>query len=219
MAIDVPVPSGAAEAGAAAPAAFITAGEACEYVYSNVSLTFDPATEALEYVYLVVGLELPAVTSAVEYVYVNCGLFLQQTQEGHGYVYENIGVELPPLEDGIEYVYLFVTTDTPDPVLWFLRPNFGRDGDGFRLYCFGVGEFQATFSGVVELDWGGVTGWQTITVVSWQTIPANGDAYGPDRTFDEPTAHIDMEHTIIEAVIPAGTLPPGYRIRIRTDGP
>jgi hypothetical protein len=32
-------------------------------------------------------------------------------------------------------------------------------------------------------------------------------------------AVIDPEHTTVEIVVPAGALPPGYPIRIRTEGP
>lgn len=195
-------------------------GEGVAYLYSNVGVELEASAEGVAYDYENVGVFLEAGVEAAAYVYENVGVFLEQEQEGYAYSYFNMGYGIANSGEGYGYVfYGDVNEDTPEPVLWFLLPNFGREGDGFRLYCYGVGEFQATFDGDVELDWGGVTGWQTITVVSWTSIPANGDAYGPDRLFDGATGHIDMEHTIIEAVIPTGTVPPGYLVRIRTDGP
>lgn len=179
-------------------------GEAVSYIYENVGETYVASQEGTEYIYENAGWGDDVIPS----------------QEDVDYIYENVGENEEAPGEGWSYLwYGDVNTDTPEPVLWFLLPDFGREGDGFRLYCYGVGEFQATFDGDVELDWGGITSWQSITIVSWESFPATVDAYGPDRLFDEDPVHIDMEHTIIEAVIPAGTVPPGYLVRIRTDGP
>jgi hypothetical protein len=116
------------------------------------------------------------------------------------------------------YVYLGdVSTNPPDPHLWFLVPAAGRSGDGIKIYCFGVGDLQATFSGLVELDYG--FGWVSVPVTSWQTFPAGPNAYLASRMLDPEAAYIDMQHTAVEITIPDGALPPGYPLRIRTVTP
>lgn len=118
--------------------------------------------------------------------------FLQQTVnigvdttlEDHlgQFIYENVGVEVTEGRYWGQYVYEGdVDTSTPIPRIWFLKPTSGRAGDGLQIYGFGFGDLQATFSGVVELDYGSPTGWVSVSVNSWQTFPANNAAYTEDR--------------------------------------
>ncbi len=157
--------------------------------------------------------------SATEYVYENVGVVSVADKRSFHYVDLNIG--WAGSNSGLtgEYVYENVTTGTPNPMIWFLRPSFGREGDGIAIYGFGFGDLQSTFDGVVEIDWGGIIGWQSVPIVSWQTYPADPPAYTPDRVIDEMNAVVDPQHTVIEIIVPPRAIPPGYPVRVRTNGP
>lgn len=343
-----------------------------------VSFTVDERIgEVVEYIYSNVGIENVLVSDAPEYVYENVGILQDMSPDVLEYIYSNIGVLLNLMSSHIvEYAYEGdVNTLTPNPVIWFLAPSFGREGDGIAIYGFGFGDLQTTYSGTVQVDYGGVVvgenlalnpsgavntdhwsfgtqrtttppgvdppeetalyaqidlvglgnsinhdvidlpeappqtvrvtvwayaqglgygevvfftstpddssassqyatevrpadgwvqivsefqtsveypsvkvqgvawsetgsaklyltglmvqvlstdpngGWQTVPVVSWQTFPPDANAYTEDRLLDETTQHIDMQHQVVEIVVPPGAIPPGYPVRICTDGP
>lgn len=174
---------------------------------------------------------------AVEYITANVGVGQQIDQNDEGYIFlnvgvsytpddkviefsaENIGVEHTPSDMAPEFVYLNVDTSTPNPVIWFLRPNFGREGDAIDIFGLGFGDLPETYQGVVEIYWGEESGWRTVPVVSWQTFPPTVNAYTSDRTLDEGTGVVDMQHTVLSIVVPPDAIPPGYPVRVRTEGP
>jgi hypothetical protein len=122
--------------------------------------------------------------------------------------------------DGVEYAhYGDVNTLAPFPHIWFLRPAAGRSGDGINIFCFGVGDLAETYTGSVELDFGGTIGWVAVPVVAWNTMPPTPDAYTAARLLDAETAYIDMQHSVVQITIPDGAIPPGYPLRIRTVTP
>lgn len=163
----------------------------------------------------------PDVTS-VEYVNLNAGLYLVPEADVTSAEYVNLngGVAITLVSVGLEYGHFGdVNTLPPFPHVWFLRPAAGRAGDGIRIYCFGVGDLAATYSGSVELDYGGDLGWVAVSVTAWNTYPPGPDAYTAARRLDAEAGYIDMQHTVVEIVVPAGALPPGYPLRIRTVTP
>lgn len=167
-----------------------------------------------------VGVEITPEDNWAAYVYSNIGIEIILEDNWAAYVYSNIGVEITLEDNWAAYVYVGdVNTLTPTPTIWFLLPNYGRDGDGISIYGFGFGDLQATYSGTVQIDWGGVIGWQTIGVVTWQTFPPTADAYTEDRVLDSSIPMIDMQHQVVEIIVPPGAIPPGYPLRICTDGP
>lgn len=131
----------------------------------------------------------------------------------------NVGVPAAGARSWAVYAMQNTTEGTPNPRIWFIRPAYGRSGDGIEIVGWGFGDLQSTFSGVVEMDYGGEVGWVPVTVASWQTFPADPPAYTDDRVLDEQTSIIDPMHTVIGFVVPADAVPPGYPIRVRTDGP
>lgn len=138
---------------------------------------------------------------------------------GFGYSDFNVGFPVVLSSVGLGYGhYGDVSTDPPGPHVWFLRPAAGRDGDGIGIYCFGVGDTVGTYSGSVELFYAGA-GWVAVPVVSWQTFPPGPEAYTAARKLDPSIPHIDMQHSVIEIVVPAGSVPPGYPVRVRTVTP
>lgn len=167
-----------------------------------------------------VGVENTPARSWAAYAYENVGVEATPARSWPVYAYENVGVEQTPVDFVSQYVFEGdVTTDTPTPVIWFLRPDYGREGDGIDIVGFGFGDLQSTYSGVVEIDWGGVIGWQSVPIVSWQTFPPTDDAYTGDREIDEILGTLDPQHTVIQITVPSGAIPPGYPVRVRTDGP
>lgn len=167
-----------------------------------------------------IGVEHTPSESWAEYAYENVGIEHTPGDYWAAYAYENVGAEVLIVDNVPQYVYEGdVNTATPNPVIWFLLPSFGREGDGIAIYGFGFGDLQSTYSGVVEVDWGGVTGWQSVPIVSWQTFPADPPAYTADRVIDEVAGIVDPQHTVIQILVPVGAIPPGYPVRVRTDGP
>lgn len=71
---------------------------------------------------------------------------------------------------------------------------------------------------MVEINYGGEN-WEPVQVLGWQTYPPDPNAYTELRMIDPETEHIDMQHTVIEITVPEEAVPPGYPIRIRTNGP
>lgn len=167
-----------------------------------------------------IGVEHTPAQTWPAYAYENVGIEHTPQQVWPAYAYENVGVEITIVDNVPQYVYEGdVNTATPNPVIWFLLPSFGREGDGIAIYGFGFGDLQSTYTGVVEVDWGGVTGWQSVPIVSWQTFPADAPAYTAARIIDEVAGIVDPQHTVIQILVPTGAIPPGYPVRVRTDGP
>jgi hypothetical protein len=185
--------------------------------------TFTPdlsAGKAFGYVYLNAGADAVPDPDSVGWVAENVGVAVTPSSVGFGAVSENVGVAVTLSGVGFGYAhYGDASTNPPDPRIWFLLPAAGRSGDGIRIFCFGVGDLAATFSGSVELDYGSILGWVAVPVISWQTFPPGPEAYTALRKLDPAAGYIDMQHTVIEIVIPDGAVPPGYPVRIRTVTP
>lgn len=185
--------------------------------------TFQPdlsAGKGFAYVYLNAGADVQPDPDVVAFVHENVGAEVTPSGTGFGYVWENVGVIVTLSGLGFGYGhYGDASTNPPDPHVWFLVPTAGRSGDGIKIYCFGVGDLIGTYSGSVELDYGGTIGWVSVPVVSWQTFPPGPEAYTALRKLDPESGYIDMQHSIVEIVIPDGAVPPGYPLRIRTVTP
>lgn len=178
------------------------------------------ASDAVEYVYEDVGVEVTQDPDAAEYVYENVGVMQTLDSSAPEYVYMSVGVQQTLDPDAVEYVYLGdVDANTPTPMIWFLMPPSGRAGDGIQIVGFGFGDLQSTYTGAVEVQYPLPIGWVSVGIVSWQTFPADPNAYTELRMLDEVSGYIDMQHTIIEITVPGDAIPPGYPVRVRTDGP
>ena len=163
------------------------------------------------------GVEVTPVDNWPAYSYENVGVAVTLVDNWPIYSYENVGVQITTVDNWPAYSYENVDSSLlPEPRIWFLRPESGRPSDGIAIYGLGFGDLQSTFSGVVEIDYGDPVGWVTVPVSTWQTYPADAAAYGPDRLLDETLPQVDMQHTIIEILIPNDAVPPGYPLRVRT---
>lgn len=185
--------------------------------------TFTPdlsAGKGFGYVNFNAGATLVPDPDSVAFVDENVGVMVTLSSVGFGYNDENVGVLVTLSGLGFGYGhYGDASTNPPAPHVWFLKPAAGRSGDGIKIYCFGVGDLVGTYSGSVQLFYGGTLGWVTVPVVSWQTFPPGVDAYTAARRLDPEAAYIDMQHSVVEIVVPDGAVPPGYPLRIRTVTP
>lgn len=185
--------------------------------------TFTPDLDAgkgFGYVDENVGAEVTPSSSTFGSVDENVGAEITRVATGFGSVDENVGAEITRTALGFGYGHEGdVSTNPPSPHVWFLRPTAGRSGDGINIYCFGVGDLVTTYSGSVELDYGGTIGWVSVPVTSWQTFPPTENAYTAARKLDELEGYVDMQHSVVQITIPDGALPPGYPLRIRTVTP
>ena len=187
---------------------------------ATMSFTVDTATgRAFHYVHQNVGVATLSDRDAVHSVQENVGLIYAPGSFAAHSVQENIGLALYVDPDAVHWAHWDVNTNTPVPMLWFLKPPTGRAGDGIRIFCFGAGDLQAQYGAVVEIDYGGSRGWQSVPVISWQTYPASVNAYTAARVIDADAEIIDVQHTVVEILIPEDAVPAGYPIRIRTEGP
>lgn len=189
----------------------------------SAAIEFVPDTNmgrAYQDVYENVGREVASPERGTVDVYENVGIDDRVVLTGTDYVFGNVGVVIPSNPPASEYMYWGdVSSNTPVPHIWWLKPSSGRPGDGIQIVCFGAGDLQATFNGQVEIYMGATGGWQSVSVNTWQVFPPTANAYTGLRTLDEAANVIDMQHQIIEITVPSGAVPPGYPLRIRTDGP
>lgn len=185
------------------------------------SFTVDTATgRAFGWVDLNSGLGVVSDPDGVWHAEENVGMVFTPDADATGVVHENVSMLLIPDGDAYGYVHEGdVSTNTPVPHLWFLKPPAGRPGDGIRIFCFGVGDLQATYGAVVEVRYPAPRGWVAVPVISWQTYPPTVNAYTELRELDPSAEKIDMQHQVVEITVPGDSLPPGYPIRIRTEGP
>lgn len=180
----------------------LNSGKGWAYVLVNVGPAADPA----------------GARTGNWYVDENVGFEERRNGLAIQYTDRNVGFPVEPVSLGFGYAYYGDVNElTPVPHIWFLKPKSGRPGDGIRIVCFGVGDLQSTFSGIVEAFFPG-TGWTAVPVLSWQTYPPTDEAYTELRRLDEVDEHIDMQHSVIEITVPMAALPPGIPVRIRTNG-
>lgn len=169
------------------------------------------------YVYSNFGIDPVSTTSDAEYVFTNFGIEKIHEDVAQEYVNYNHGVEITRKSVAVEYVHEGdVNAGTPNPRIWFVAPDNGRAGDGIRVFGFGFGDLAATYNGVLE--WKNGADWEGLSVTTWQTFPPSPNAYTADREMDVLSGKIDMQHTVIEFQIPAISLPPGFSLRVVTDG-
>lgn len=167
-----------------------------------------------------VGIAPAGADEAVLEVYINQGVIAPVKVGAADYIFENVGPNFGLTPGAFDYIYLGdVSTNTPTPGIWFLDPDSGRAGDGIKIYGFGTGALQATYGGTVEAYFGAGVGWVSVPVLSWGIFPATANALTAARRIDPAAGVVDPQHSVIEIVVAPAALPPGYPLRIRTEGP
>lgn len=91
------------------------------------------------------------------------------------------------------YAQAFTTDDVPTPHIWYVYPDFGREGWEFKVIGYGFGDTQATYNGTVLLNALGCS------VIDWQGIAETS----PDLTIDPVNDIAEPVHQQVRAVVPA----------------
>ena len=174
--------------------------------------------KAFQYATVNVGVTLISDPDAHRATTVNVGVMDTRQEEWPAYLFANVGVQVTLTDEWPAYLYAYVTSDPPMPHLWFLRPPSGREGDGVEVVGWGFGDTPEQYSAGVEIELEpGV--WTAMQTVTYQTFPATADGYNDNRVLNQATGEIDPQHTVIAVVVPPGTEPPGYPVRVRTVTP
>ena len=137
-----------------------------------------------QYTDLNIGVEnVTPIKRVVQYVDFNIGLEPVEILDAVGYADFNVGLEPQPRE-GAEYsdfnmhtnpgqyrrgVYLDFNIDpetSPVPHIWYIRPQYGKEGLIFNVYGQGLGITQDEFDGKVMLNE------LECAVTQWMVVPA-----------------------------------------------
>ena len=148
--------------------------------YLNV---ISPIGSATAYLDLNIGAPRPTTMGAVIYSDMNIGLdFADHMDLSAAYSDLNVGI-LPELVASVVYsdlnihpvlramrtaVYsdLNIDTSQPDPTIWWIRPEEGKEGYVFNIYGHGFGDFQGQYGGKVRL------GNLVCAISRWEKVPA-----------------------------------------------
>lgn len=92
-----------------------------------------------------------------------------------------------------------IDTSVPTPHIWYLRPNFGREGWEFKIVGHGFGATQVTYdqakARLNDLECG---------VIAWAKINGTANALNAARTIDPNADVADPEHEEIRVTVPVG---------------
>lgn len=148
------------------------AGTSVAYIESNIGASVPTSMSATVFCHVNVGMSLPAALKGSAYVESNIGASFPETLNGFNYLQVNIGAVIAGTPDaGRYYVESDVTEDAPTPVIWWIRPEQGREGWVFHIFGHGFGASRAEYDGRVFL--GDLEASSTI----WETVPAEDDGY------------------------------------------
>lgn len=170
-----------------------------------------------------IGVENVANPPVVAYLEMNIGVADIDNPVLTQYAPLNVGVELvpkieaayldlniyPPTGAYSPAAYLDINTLeglTPQPHIWWIRPEQGREGFVFNIYGHGFGAFPGEFDGLVKL------GDFTCQIASWQIMEAGSPPYEIIRGAGLEPDTITPEHGWIVAIVPDGAISAEVRV-------
>lgn len=159
-----------------------------------------------------------AAASAAHIENMNVGVTLPVVQNAAHIECLNVGVNLPLVKHAVHIDCIGdVNTATPTPQIWGIFPTAGREGDGFTIYGHGFGATAATYNGTAIMEMAPDV---VLSVSAWVQVAAGAHAYDALRYLDVSTSPptITMEYQRIDVTVPNGAIPPGYPVRVDTDG-
>lgn len=141
-------------------------GSVTSYVELNVGvLNASPVRGATAYTDMNVGSNFDSANSVVSYSDLNVGL-LPGWKLTSLYADFNISPRFGTPQFAT-YADLNVdSTLRPDPVIWWIRPEQGREGYAFNIYGHGFGDYENEYDGTVRL------GDLICSVARWERVPA-----------------------------------------------
>lgn len=171
---------------------------------------------ATDFILVNVGIEKTVSDRGTDSILENVGAEKTYSSVGSDAILENVGIEQTVKGVATDFILEGdVDTSIPTPHIWELRPDSGREGDGFSIIGFGFGAAQGTYTGTIFwLD--GITE-VPLGVVSWTLVAPTSDAYTANRKIDVANDIVDPEHGQIDSIVLTGAIPPGYPIYVRTN--
>lgn len=137
-----------------------------QYTDLNIGVeTVDPIKRVVQYVDFNIGLEAADQRDAVGYADFNIGLE-KAPRVGAEYSDFNIHLATSQYKHGVYLDFNIDPNETPVPHIWYVRPQYGKEGLLFNIYGQGFGVTQGEFDGKVVLN--GIE----CTATQWQLIPA-----------------------------------------------
>lgn len=186
---------------------------AIAYIDMNVGSSTSVHSDGASYIELNVGVAEPPELDAVQYVDLNVGVLVPDYINGVQYVEINIGVTVTYGLPWAYYIELDIGTDRPEPVIWWIRPDWGREGYVFNIFGHGFGQYQNAYDGEVLI------GGHLAPIAAWDRIPAVDPVPvdGPKIVQGplESDERIDVEHGHIVAVVPPGLSPGEVSVKVR----
>ena len=140
-------------------------GSVVSYSEFNIGVPFRPSVNAVAYSELNIGVaQVSELISSAAYSDLNVGVLPGWKLTA---AYSDLNVHpLLVARAGAIYADLNVTTDRPDPQIWWIRPEQGKEGYVFNIYGHGFGDFQNQYDGKVKL------GNLYCSISTWQKVPA-----------------------------------------------
>lgn len=184
-------------------------GSIASYLDMNIGVMSRVTMDAVVYMDLNVGTAVvPSLDVAASYSDMNVGIFSVWKLAAQ---YSDLNIS-PVLEAlaSTTYLDLNVTTEQPDPVIWWIRPEQGREGYVFNIYGHGFGDFQNQYDGQVRLGEYicQISRWEKVTEQSGVAhIIKHGMALDPDE--------ITTEYGWIVAIVPTGALSAMVKVVLR----
>lgn len=149
-----------------------------------------------------------AVDEGVSYAYANVGPSLTSDDEGVVQAYSNVGPVLTSDGEGVAYRYSNIVTTAPSPVIYWLIPDFGREGWQFTAYGKGFGATQLEWAFQFKF----VEDALVCSVVSWERV-AETD-YGSTREIDHDAQTMTIEYEKVVLQVPSGVTVGPATVRI-----
>jgi hypothetical protein len=175
-------------------------GSAAVYSTMNVGVPSRSSLGAVAYSEMNIGAEeYPVQITSAAYADMNFGVV-----PGWKMVATYSDLNIHPILEVLAraaYADMTVTTDQPSPVIWWIRPEQGKEGYIFNIYGHGFGDFQNQYNGKITL------GNLVCQISKWEKVPENssldkvikhGQALDPDE--------ITTEHGWIVAIVPTGAV-------------
>jgi hypothetical protein len=105
------------------------------------------------------------------------------------------------------YAFSDIVTTTPTPHIWYVKPNYGKEGWQFDVVGYGFGDTQPEYNGLVKL------GVVTCPLDVWSAVAAQALPHTIDRDLDIA----DPVHQRLTVQVPVGG--ETGTVTVQTDGP
>jgi hypothetical protein len=169
-------------------------GSVTQAIDVNIGVTVDSYAGAIAYSDMNIGVQVEEFRDVIEYTDLNVGVDPTWLR---AVAYSDLNV-YPPTGQYVDLAYLDlnVLSARPDPLIWWIRPEMGREGYVFRIIGHGFGSFQNEWDGAVFL------GALACPVMSWDRVAADASPDEISKGATNETDVIKPEHGVIVVAVP-----------------